>query len=443
MGRLPLRLRLTLVFAGASALLLAAVGGFIFLQVKAGLDASLDSSLSRTVTQFAKLAQRGDRAQLRRSFAASGEAAQLLDGEGKVLLASPRGRSIGSLLRPGELQMASRSEGHYERQESVRLISRPVPGDRVVVTSTSMVQRERALEELSRVLLIGGGLVLLLSSGAGYLVAAGALRPVDRMRRRAAEISAATPDARLPVPRAQDELGRLGSTLNAMLSRLEASAEHERAFLATASHELRTPLAILKAEVDLALDEGSDDSELRAALASIGEETNRLIRLAEDLLIVARGEAGNLPLHACPVPLDELACTISDRFAAITGGAVRSRVPDGLVARADPLRLEQAVANLVENALRHGATPVDLTATHKGGFIELHVRDSGAGFDREHLEHAFTPVGGGRASGFGLGLLIVATIARAHGGSVGAANTGFGADVWLSVPLATRSSDAS
>ena len=230
-----------------------------------------------------------------------------------------------------------------------------------------------------------------------------------------------------------DELHRLGETLNAMLARLEATAKHERTFLAHASHELRTPLAILKTEVDLALHDGAREPELRAALESIGEEADRLVRLSEDLLVIARGQDGTLPLDARPVDVREVARAVAERFAVVGEGLRWGG--ERVVVRADRLRLEQAVGNLVDNALRHGAGPVALDVRRCDDMVELHVTDAGPGFGAERRERAFDGIGGGRGGGFGLGLPIVATIARAHGGRVGVADTERGADVWLALPL--------
>ena len=140
-------------------------------------------------------------------------------------------------------------------------------------------------------------MALLLASLAGYGVASSALRPVEAMRRRAAEISASEPGRRLPVPRSRDEVERLGETLNEMLARLEGAIERERTFVSDASHELRTPLAILKAELELAMRSARSPEELEAAIRSAAEETDRLAQLADDLLVVARAEEGRLPVR--------------------------------------------------------------------------------------------------------------------------------------------------
>ncbi len=429
-----MRVRLTLAFAVASALLLTGGGVYIFIEVRDGLDASLDSSLRSRAAEYSRLARTPGIGPLRRAFAVEGEPAQLLDADGKVLAASPPG-SGKPLVAGKALRQALTGEVRLEHREAARLIGRPAAPGRAIVVSASMVQREKALESLGSVLLIGGPLILLLSSSAGYLVASGALRPVERMRRRAAEISAATSDARLPLPRTRDEIWRLGKTLNAMLVRLEAAAEHEREFLATASHELRTPLAILKVEVDLALEDAPLDSDVRPALDSISEEIDRLARLAEDLLVIARGEAGSLPLNPQPVDLQRLAQRVVDRFALVKDAVVRTNVPSGLLVQGDELRLEQALGNMIDNALRHGAAPVTLTAVRDGAQLAIHVADHGRGFGSETLPDLFERTGGGRAGGFGLGLPIVAAIARAHHGTAAAANTPQGADVWITLPV--------
>ena len=243
LNRLSLRLRLTLAFAGAAAVLLAAIGTFVVLRVQAGLDGELDHALRLRAAELAQSTR--DLSRVRAIIDAAGQPAQVLDARGRVL-ASVRVTGGRPLVR-AHLAEARRGEVIYESHERTRLLARPAPGNRIMVVATSMRTRERTLETLRGVLLIGLPIALLLASVAGYAVAAGALRPVERMRARAARISAATVDARLPLPAAEDELRRLGETLNEMLERLAVTAENERGFLSTASHELRAPLAILKA----------------------------------------------------------------------------------------------------------------------------------------------------------------------------------------------------
>jgi signal transduction histidine kinase len=261
------------------------------------------------------------------------------------------------------------------------------------------------------------------------------------MRRRASEISTSSLDERLPVPPADDEVSRLGTTLNAMLERIEDGVARERRFVADASHELRTPLAALRAELELALRRSRTTTELESSIRSAAAETERLSRIADDLLILARADQGTLRLRAEPTDLVDLLETVRSRFdarAELEGRPVTIEAHEAPVANVDRLRLEQAVGNLVDNAFRHGRGPITLTAGRRNGAVELHVLDQGPGFPPEFREHAFEPFSRATPSddGSGLGLAIVETIARAHEGSVGATlGSDGGADVWISVPL--------
>jgi signal transduction histidine kinase len=266
------------------------------------------------------------------------------------------------------------------------------------------------------------------------------------MRRRAAEISAETPGERLPVPPTRDELERLGETLNEMLSRLEAALERQRDFVADAGHELRTPLALLRTELELALRHGRSVEELREAIRASSEEVDRLSQLADDLLLIARSERGKLELQLETLDTAELLDGVATRFewrAQETGRALSALPAPGMSVRGDRLRLEQALANLVENALRHGDGEVRLSANSVDGVVELHVTDEGSGFPPQFLDRAFerfARADGARAgSSAGLGLAIVLMIAEAHGGSASVANNdGPGADAWIAIPREDR-----
>jgi len=322
-----------------------------------------------------------------------------------------------------------------------RYLAVPAPGGAVVV-ARSLDARKESLHRLFKELLFASPLALLLASLAGYGLAAAALRPVEAMRRRAAAVSATAP-GRLPVPAGRDEISRLATTLNEMLGRLEAAFEHEQRFVADASHELRTPLAMLRTELELALRRPRSHDELEAAVRSAAQEADRLSQLAEDLLLIARADQGALPIRSARVRVDELFSTVGERFArrADERGQEVETHPTSAAVDADPVRIEQALANLVENALAHGAGAIDLFAVERDHIVELHVTDFGAGFPDGFLERAFDRFSRADEArsrgGSGLGLSIVALIAQAHGGSVGAANRPEGgADVWLALPRA-------
>jgi two-component system, OmpR family, sensor kinase len=265
---------------------------------------------------------------------------------------------------------------------------------------------------------------LALACLAGWVAIAAALRPVERLRRRAAEISGEDTSAALPVPAGDDELSRLAGTLNAMLGRLHRAVERERALVADASHELRTPLAILTTELELALGRDRTPEQLRHALGSAQEEVSRLTRLSEDMLLLARADRGELPLAPEDVDVAELLHDVAARFgtqAAAEGRTLRVEAPAGLALHADRLRLEQALGNLVGNALQHGRGEVVLTGRPDDDALVLEVSDQGGGFPDGFAERAFerfaradeARTGGGA----GLGLAIVAVVATAHGGS--------------------------
>jgi signal transduction histidine kinase len=270
-----------------------------------------------------------------------------------------------------------------------------------------------------------------------------ALRPVEAMRVRAAEVTAEDPSERLPVAPARDEVSRLGETLNLMLDRLEAALEHERRFVNDASHELRTPLALQKTALEVALRYAKDEDELRAAIGAAAAEVDRLIQLAEDLLVVARTDEEGLALKLDRVAIGQLLGDLRERFGArATEAGRRLVIGDGgeLAVEADRLRLEQALTNMIDNALRYGDGDVRLRAEPVDGGVAIHVSDRGPGFPPGFSERAFErfatadPARG--RGGSGLGLAIVETIARAHGGSAGGANAAGGADVWIEVPAA-------
>jgi signal transduction histidine kinase len=269
---------------------------------------------------------------------------------------------------------------------------------------------------------------------------AAALRPVEDMRRRAAAISTAERGERLPVGETQDELSRLGQTLNAMLARIQAALDRERQFLDDASHELRTPLALQRAELETAMRYSADPVELRAAIASAIEEVDRLNALADDLL-ATRPDVDEQAAAKRLVEAERLCEDVARRFRGRAGEEGRSIAVDADHAapvRCDPDRIERALSNLVDNALRHGGGEVVLRVERADGQVELHVRDRGPGFPPDFLGHAFerfTQADSGRRSGAGLGLAIVERIARAHGGSARAANRpDGGADVWIELP---------
>jgi heavy metal sensor kinase len=451
--RLSLRLRLTLVFALAMAMMLGAIGALVYVRLQGALNHSLDQTLRAQLAEAIQHAGGAPRVE-------SGELhdrdttalIQLLRPDGTVVLHTLS--ASAPLLTAAQLRSV-RADGRLEQSLGIhgytgewRLIATRQPGRNglIAVAAGSEHSNDEALRNLLAELFVAGPLGLLVASLAAYFLAAAALRPVEAMRRRASQISTAQAGERLPVPGARDEIGRLGRTLNEMLGRIEAAVEHERRFVADASHELRTPLASLKTELELALNRPRSEEELRHALGSAAEETDRLIRISEGLLLLARSDQQELPVHLTRVAAGDLLEAVGARFAAqstATGRRIEVDAPPGCEVEVDELRVEQALGNLVDNAFRHGAGTVSLTASVAGGLVELHVRDAGQGFPPDFLErafHRFSRADKARSGGgAGLGLAIVELIADAHGGAAHAASPADGgADVWIAVPRSQK-----
>jgi heavy metal sensor kinase len=452
--RIPIRLRVTLAFTVVMAILLAALGYFVYARFESDLSEQIDQSLRTHGDDIASLVAHRDLSRSVELLGREESFAQVLTPDGRIYATTPQ---LGNNPQLSSAEAARAAhESFVETRPHVRsitgqarLLARPAQGrgqTYVVIAAASLDDRNESLRNLRTIMLIGGPIALLLASLAGYAVSGTALGPVEAMRRRAAEISAAEPDQRLPLPDANDEIRRLGETLNGMLGRLEAALERERAFVDDASHELRTPLAMHKTELELALRYAKTPEEMRTAISSAIVEVDRLIALAEDLLVLARSEEGKLALDLRPVGIAELLADLRERFAARAGDAGRSLVvepADGLSVEGDRLRLEQALTNLVENAFQHGAGQITVRASDATGEVQIHVEDRGPGFPPEFIDRAFErfsrgdPARGG--DGTGLGLAIVEAIARAHRGSAHAVNRdGAGADVWIELPTRPR-----
>jgi signal transduction histidine kinase len=331
------------------------------------------------------------------------------------------------------------------RTAPIRLYLLPVDERRplVIVAGTTLDGVAGTMRRLGLLLLIGDPAALILTSLVAWLMTGAALRPMERMRREAAAYSVAEPMRRLPLPASNDEVARLGATFNSLLDRLQAALDRERRLLDDASHELRTPLSALKAELDLALSRPRSRSELTAALESASEETNRLSRLAQDVLVLSRARDGGLPIHRVSTDLTDIierTCTRHRPRAEQAGCQIDTRVQPTTIG-ADPMRLTQALDNLLDNAIRYSGSggAIKVIADDCQDSVAITIENPGPGFAAPILETAFEPfVSGGAIStedqpGSGLGLAIVRAVAQAHGGDVTAANVHGGARVTMTL----------
>jgi signal transduction histidine kinase len=447
---LSLRTRLTWAFATAMAVVLAGLGTFIYLRLGGELMFGIDRNLGTRVDALTAALATDRSAPLGggQRFADPDEAfAQVLDRSGRILDSTPAVTGA-PLLSPGQVAaitkptFVTRSMG--AANDPGRLLAVPThvqgrPG--IVVVGETLGDRRDALRQLLELYAVAGPAGVALASAAGWILAGAALRPVERLRLRAAQITESDPQARLPVPHTGDELTRLATTLNDLLARLQHARDREHRFVDDASHELRTPLAILKAELDLALSRPRSPSELEATLRAAAFETDELAHLAEDMLVLARVRDGRLPLRPVavhlPTFLDQVVAPLRLRLGEPgTPSQIRVNAPDQSV-QLDPDRIRQAVQNLVDNALRHGRGPVTITATPRSGRLLIDVQDAGPGFPPTILSSAFDPFTRGpalpqhrdhdrSAGGAGLGLSIVKAIAESHDGTATATNASDG-----------------
>ena len=440
----------------SSDLVIGGLSGFVYLRTGSDLLDTIDAGLrSRAELLTSNIQRRGPAlANVKPTLIESDEVfAQLADSSGQILQSSSiisRQRllpasAIQSVGATGKARYADRRLAGTDG--AARVLAVPVATARrhfVVLVGASLQDRHEELAALAATLALAGGAAICLLSLGAWLAVTGALRPVERMRRQAAAISAWDPGRRLPVSGGKDELALLGGTLNQMLWRIEESVDRERQLVDRASHELRTPLAIQRIDLDLAMSGPQTVAELQAALDSVSQENSHLTRLTEDLLVLARARRGTLPVRLVDTSLADLLADARRRAEMVVGAHVRVSfaATDGRV-RVDPVWFCQAIGNLIDNAVRH--TPpggeVAVRADRRDGMLLLTVDDAGPGFPEALLDGAFGPFGRsaagperGRPSA-GFGLAVVQTIAAAHGGRAWAENL---PDGGARVTMATR-----
>jgi two-component system, OmpR family, sensor kinase len=450
---MPIRARITLISAGLVAAVLAATGFFLFVRLESDLRTVVDEGLdSRADVLVARVDGSSTGFDGEEILGGTDEAfAQILGPNGAVLDSSP-GLRDDPIIPPDQVRELRESRFFEatvptdEEPVSARLLAVPTREGPVIIVGASLEHQQESLSALLPLLWIGGPVALILVTGVVWVLTGAALRPVERMRAEAEAFSLSEPGHRLPVPTSRDEIARLGETLNRLLGRLEDALDKERRFVDDASHELRTPLAVLKTELELALRESRSRDELEAALRSAAEESDNLSRIAEDLLVLARADRGRLPVSRTELDLVELARNVAEGFMARAADRrveIQVRGSDGSPARVDPLRVRQALSNILDNALRHtpGGGTVRIQVGREENAALLEVADTGPGFRGDLLPVALEPfvrddAARGRVEGgAGLGLAIVRAVAEAHGGSVSIRNEpGGGAAVLLRLP---------
>ncbi|MDQ3627941.1 MAG: ATP-binding protein [Actinomycetota bacterium] len=431
--------------SSAFVLLLGLVGVGVYWQFRADLREDVDRSLAHFVAGQVKAVEGTDRtAGSESGLLADLEAdptgrltsgdleAQVLAEDGTVLQATNGATDGRGVLRGRQLVRVATGVAVYGDAgvEGIpyRFVGVSVDDGtgRIVVVGTSI----ESLAEAERTLLAVFGPVALLGSAAaglaGLVITRHGLRPLKRMAAQAESMGAFDLSQRLPVSAGRDEIGQLGRTLNHMLERLDTVVRREREFIADASHELRTPMAIARAEIELVRDE-LGQQPLRDGLTSALEEIDRLSAVVDDLILLARADDGTVLDRPQAIDLEELAETTARRFATVAAARGVALLTTGSArVTGDPPAIERALANLVDNALRH--TPdkgtIEIAVGQRSAGGALVVRDTGPGVDPGLLGTLFDRFtrSASRPGGAGLGLSIVAAVAASHGGSVAARN---------------------
>jgi two-component system OmpR family sensor kinase len=448
---LPVRVRLTLWCAGLMAVIIVCLGALLEVQLRSDLRHALDEealvtarSLLSAVVHENDDEELGDRAEELDDFVEaaatsvqSAGAAQLLDGDGNLLVAY--GKSVGvepivdARTQAGLLADGSRVHqadldrpGQPHRVTAIAFADADRP--RIVAVAVSLQPVDDAVHRVLVLLLTLGPLALAAASFAAYWLARRALRPVQLMTSDAQEIGAGQLHERVAVPHSQDELRRLAVTLNDMLARIERGVKDRQRLVADASHELRTPLAVMRAELDVSLRQGSLPAEAREVLESAREEVDRMARAVDNLLALGRLEEGRLELLTEPVDLRHAVADAAGPLVSLAAAKDVRLVTDGQSCRAlaDPHRLKLALTNIIENAIKFtppGGT-VSARTWSRDEEIGVAVDDEGPGIpdtDRAQLFERYfrgDDPSSGDVRGTGLGLAIAKEIAAAHGGRI-------------------------
>jgi heavy metal sensor kinase len=316
-----------------------------------------------------------------------------------------------------------------------RVMALPLPhadDGRTVILTTSLADADHTLGGLRAVLVTAVPIMLAVSAMAAYLLAGRALAPVKTLARETRTITANSLDRRLPVFNAHDELGQLTVTVNSMVDRLQRSFDEMRRFTADASHELRTPLTVIRTEAEVSLGKNLDHGEVQQLLGNILEECERLTRVTDQLLTLARQDAGSGQRRQEPVNMVELVRDVLETLrplAEAKGLALvlkPSSPPSAAAVSGDRDQLRQVLINVLDNAIKYTAEgSVTVAVESAGENVAVSVSDTGAGIPWEHLPHLFERfyrVDKARSrelGGSGLGLSIAKDIVEAHGGRIG------------------------
>ncbi|MBC7644733.1 MAG: HAMP domain-containing protein [Thermoleophilia bacterium] len=451
LATIPISSRLAIAFALAMSIVLIGTSTFVYYLQRTSSDAAISANLLQRRQDAVTLVRAAPNGMPTDRALSTGDVApaQVLDATTGKVLASASVKSARQLVPPITTRATSVEARAVELDRDLksrggtktRVLYGAVPDhpDRVVAVATSLASRHESLESLVKQLLVGAVIALLLGTTLAYWLAHQALRPVERLRRGVQHLAERDEGELLTVPPGSDEIVRLARTMNELLRHRHEWLARERGFVADAGHELRTPLALMSTEIELALENTQTVAEHERVLESLAEETDRLARLANNLLLGASLSDRSRGTAAPPVVLHDLVARIMPRVG-ITHPDRRlvNDVPADLLVAADIDLVERLVTNLVDNAVQHGAGTVRCSATASNGSITICVSDEGGGFPEAFVERAFDRFSRADDSrsgrGAGLGLAIVRSITATLHGTCGISQTQGETVIWCRLP---------
>ncbi len=457
--RVSLRLRMTAWYASLLAVIIAALGVFLTIQLRADLTRAIDDSLRPAAAQIR------DDVRVEGAAEFPDSARTVLKGEQAAgQLATPDGSiraTFGDVI--ADTPMATRGQmaaalagrrltfsrtlgpGHDDfRLAALGVVHR---GQRyVIVAAQSSEPVDRSVGRVVGLLFIGGPAALLVTALAGWWLARRSLRPIEQITSTAEAIGVDRLGERVPVWRSNDEVAHLARTINTMLERVQHGVEEQRRLVADTSHELRTPLATMRSELDVSLRTDQLSPAARDVLRSARDEVDQMSRTVADLLTLATADDGVLELQVQETDLAVLAASVAGRLApvALRRGVTVEHDDRPVTVLADPVRLGHAIRNVVENAIEfspQGGT-IRIATSRAGTTGRLLVEDDGPGIPADLRERVFDrffrvdPSRSRATGGSGLGLAITREIIEAHGGRVRAERHDRGSTFVLEVPAA-------